>query len=244
MKIGAIIQARMGSTRLPGKVLLDLKGKTVLNHVIERVKQSKLIDEIIIATTTNDRDTPIIDEALRCGVKVFRGSEDDVLSRYYYAAEENKLDVIIRITSDCPLIDPIILDNIIQVYLDNNYDIVSNAGTLQETRTFPRGLDTEVFSFEKLSEAFNKANETYQREHVTPYIYENSRNVYYYKNKVDFSSYRLTLDTKEDFILISKIYNTFYKDSHNFYLRDIVQLLDSNPELLKINLHINQKKMK
>ena len=126
MKIGAIIQARMGSTRLPEKVMKNLQGKTVLEHVIERVTQSKLIDEIIIATTTHERDAVIESEALRCGVKAFRGSEDDVLSRYYYAAKENNLDVVVRITSDCPLIDPIVLDEIINFYLKNNYDIVSN----------------------------------------------------------------------------------------------------------------------
>src|SRR5690554_5366006 len=114
MRIGAIIQARMGSSRLPGKVMKELKGKTVLEHVIERVKQSKMIEEIIIATTVHDRDDVIELEAVRCGVKAFRGSEDDVLSRYYYAAKENEIDVVVRITSDCPLIDPRILDEIVE----------------------------------------------------------------------------------------------------------------------------------
>lgn len=117
MKIGVIIQARMGSTRLPGKIMKKLQNKTVLEHVIERVRQSKLIDEVIIATTTKEKDDVIEKESLRCGVKMFRGSEDDVLSRYYYAAKENDLDVVVRITSDCPLIDPIIINKMISIYL-------------------------------------------------------------------------------------------------------------------------------
>ncbi|NLJ17763.1 glycosyltransferase family protein [Globicatella sulfidifaciens] len=244
MKIGAIIQARMGSTRLPEKVMKNLQGKTVLEHVIERVKQSKLIDEIIIATTTHERDAVIESEALRCGVKAFRGSEDDVLSRYYYAAKENKLDVVIRITSDCPLIDPGVLDEIINYYMKNKFDIVSNAGSDLLSRTYPRGLDTEIFSFEVLENAFNNAKEKYQREHVTPYIYEMTRHVFYYKNSVDYSKYRWTLDTDEDLKLITEIYRKLYRGKHNFYLSDVVGLFEKYPELNNINAHVEQKKIK
>lgn len=244
MKIGAIIQARMGSTRLPEKVMKNIGGKTVLEHVIDRVKQSKLIDEIVIATTIIDRDDVIEVEALRCGVKVFRGSEEDVLSRYYYAANESNLDVVVRITSDCPLIDPNILDEIINHHLVNDYDIVSNAGADSLKRTYPRGLDTEIFSFEVLEKAFYNAKEKYQREHVTPYIYETSSNVYYYKNDIDYSMYRWTLDTEEDFELISKIYKNLYHGKHDFYLDDIVKLFEKEPKLYDINAHIQQKKIK
>ena len=243
MKIGAIVQARMGSTRLSGKVMKDLEGKTVLEHVIDRVRQSKLIDAIIIATTTHNRDDVIEAEALRFGVKAFRGSEDDVLSRYYYAAKENNLDVVVRITSDCPLIDPKVLDEVIRCYVNNDYDIVSNAGSDLSKRTYPRGLDTEVFSFKILESAFTNAEETYQREHVTPYIYENSSSVYHYKNDIDYSKHRWTLDTDEDFNLISEIYNHLYHGEHDFYLRDIVKLFEVKPELFNINAHIEQKKL-
>ncbi|GAA4068767.1 glycosyltransferase family protein [Amphibacillus indicireducens] len=243
MKIGAIIQARMGSTRLPEKVMKNLQGKTVLEHVIERVRQSKLIDEIIIATTTHERDAVIESEALRCGVKAFRGSDDDVLSRYYYAAKENNLDVVVRITSDCPLIDSVVLDEIVKFYLENNYDIASNAGSDLSNRTYPRGLDTEIFSFEVLENAFNNAKEKYQREHVTPYIYETSDSNYYYKNSVDYSKYRWTLDTDEDFELISEVYKHLYHGTHDFYLSDIVRLFEKMPELYEINAHIEQKKI-
>lgn len=244
MKIGAIIQARMGSTRLPEKVMKNLKGKTVLEHVIERVRQSKLIDEIIIATTTHERDAVIESEAIRCDAKVFRGSEDDVLSRYYYAAKENNIDVVVRITSDCPLIDPMVIDEIINFYLKNNYDIVSNAGSNLSNRTFPRGLDTAIFSFEVLENAFNNAKEKYQREHVTPYIYETSDGNYYYKNDIDYSKYRWTLDTDEDFELISEVYKHLYHGIHDFHLSDIVKLFEKMPELYDINAHVEQKKIK
>ncbi len=244
MKIGAIIQARMGSTRLPAKVMKRLQGKTVLEHVIARVRQSKLIDEIVIATTTHNRDLAIQAEALKCNVKAFRGSEDDVLSRYYFAAQKHNLDIIVRITSDCPLIDPFVLDEIIDFYLKNNYDIVSNAGSDLSTRTYPRGLDTEVFSFKVLQQAFNNAKEKYQREHVTPYIYEMSNKRYYYKNDVDYSKYRWTLDTAEDFKLVSEVYGHLYHGVHDFYLNEIVNLFADRPELYQINAHIEQKKIK
>lgn len=243
MKVVAIIQARMGSTRLSGKVMKNIKGKTVLEHVIERVKQAKLIDEIVIATTVDSRDEIIYNEALRCGVKAYRGSEEDVLSRYYYTAKENGADAIIRITSDCPLIDPMIVDKIVSYYLKSNYEIVTNAGSDLSQRTYPRGLDTEVFSFISLEEAFKKADKKYQREHVTPYIYENSINKFYYKSDVDYSKFRWTLDTKEDFELIEAIYNRLYLGKHDFYLNDIISVFEKEPELFNINAHIEQKKL-
>jgi spore coat polysaccharide biosynthesis protein SpsF len=244
MKIGAIIQARMGSTRLSGKVMREIKGKTVLQHVIERVQQSALVDDIIIATTIHERDNIIEREALNCGVKVYRGSEDDVLSRYYYAAKENAIDLVIRITSDCPLIDPFVINEVINSYMTGNYEIVSNAGSDLSKRTFPRGLDVEVFSFDSLEKAFKNAQEKYQREHVTPYIYENSDKAFYFKNDIDYSKYRWTLDTEEDFELISKIYDRLYNGEHNFYLKEIIKMFNREPDLYQINAHIEQKKLK
>lgn len=238
-KVVAIIQARMGSTRLPGKVMKDLCGKTVLAHDIERVRQSKYIDEIVIATTKFKEDDIILREALENGAKVYRGSEDDVLRRYYEAAKENKADVIVRITSDCPLIDPFIVDEV----LNSNYDLVTNAGVYPENRTYPRGLDVEVFSFDILKKSFQEAIEMYQREHVTPFIYENSKNIYYYKNNIDYSKYRWTLDTEEDYKLIEIIYKNLYKGKHDFYVEDISKLFDDMPELFEINKNVQQKKL-
>lgn len=243
-KTVAIIQARMGSTRLPGKVMIGLCGKPVLEHVITRIKQCKEINEIVIATTNLQKDDIIAEEAIKCGVKCFRGSEDDVLSRYYHAAKENYADIVVRITSDCPLIDPIVVDNMVEFYQNNNYDMVTNVGIELSQRTFPRGLDTEVFSFEVLEDAFINATENYQREHVTPYIYETSNRIYFYKNDEDYSHYRWTLDTPEDFQFIKEIYNHLYKGQHNFHLEDIIKLLSDYPELIEINAHVKQKKVK
>lgn len=240
----AIIQARMGSTRLPGKVMKNLLGKTILAHDIERVKQAKTIDDIVIATTVADIDDCIADEALRCGAKIFRGSEEDVLSRYYFAATENEADIIVRITSDCPLIDPKVVDDIVTFFKQNNYDIVTNAGNDLSQRTYPRGLDTEVFSYAALQEAHNNAREKYQREHVTPYIYENVKRIFYYKNDVDYSCYRWTLDTEEDWLLIRKLYEHLYHGKHDFYMYDILTVMEQNPELFEINKDVKQKKLR
>ena len=243
MKVAAIIQARMGSTRLSGKVMKELCGQTILSHVIERVKQSKYIEEIIIATTVLERDNIIVEEATKNNVNVFRGSESDVLSRYYFAAKENEIDIVVRITSDCPLIDPKIIDELFQYYQNNNIEIVTNAGLDINQRTYPRGLDVEVFSYEILDKAYKNAKENYQREHVTPYIYENASKVVSYKNEEDYSGYRWTLDTEEDFELIERIYNSLYRGKHDFYLSDIIKLVQKNPELEMINKHIEQKKI-
>ncbi|MFW5889438.1 MAG: cytidylyltransferase domain-containing protein [Bacillota bacterium] len=243
-KTFAIIQARMGSTRLPGKVMKLIRNKTILSHVIARVKQSNMIDGIIIATTNLDSDNVIIRDGYKNDCYYYRGSENDVLSRYYFAAKNKNIDTIVRITSDCPLIDPQVIDEIIKYYDDHDYTLVTNAGSNLENRTYPRGLDTEVFSFDVLKEAYNKAEEKYQREHVTPYIYENYDDIYYYKNDKDLSGYRLTLDTKEDYELIKVIYDKLYHGKHDFYLAEIIELLENNKELLKLNEKIKQKKLK
>ena len=243
-KVVAIIQARMGSTRLPGKVMKKLVDKSVLAHVINRVEQSKLIDEIVIATTELERDEVIVKEAKKLGVNYYRGSEENVLSRFYYSAQENNADTIIRITSDCPLIDPYIIDELVRFYQENDYDLVTNAGSDLSQRTYPRGLDVEVFSFELLKTAFNNALKDYQLEHVTPYIYENKDKIYYYKNDSDYSQYRLTLDEEADWKLIKKIYKKLYKGEHNFYLNDIIRVLEKESDLKDINQNIEQKKIK
>ena len=218
-----------------------LKGKTVLQHVIERVSQSALVDEIIVATTVSKKDDIIEQEALHLNAKVFRGSEDDVLGRYYHAAKQSGADIIVRITSDCPLIDPYVIDDTIRVYLSGGCDIATNAGL---ERTFPRGLDTEVFSFDVLKTAFLNAKEVYQREHVTPYIYEKASKMRYHKSDVDYSRFRWTLDTSDDYELISRVYAELYDGEHDFYLEDIIDLFDRVPGLYMINAHVEQKEAK
>lgn len=242
MKVVCIVQARVGSTRLPGKVLKQICGKIVLEHDIDRLKRVKNIDEIVIATTTLEKDNAIVKECERLGVKYFRGSEEDVLSRYYYAAKENNADVVVRITSDCPLIDPEISNDVIKYYLNNKdkYDYVSN--TIE--RTYPRGLDTEVFSFKALEKAFNEAISERYREHVTPYIWDNPKvfRLAQYKNSQDYSDLRWTLDTEEDFELIDKIYNLLYPNMHSkFQFQNILSLYHKYPELYDMNKEIIQK---
>lgn len=241
MNIVCIVQARMGSTRLPGKVLKKICGKTVLEHDIDRLKRVKNINSIVIATTTLGKDNIIVDEANRLGVKYYRGSENDVLSRYYYAAKENNADIIVRVTSDCPLIDSNITERTIQYYIDNikEYDYVSN--TLD--RTYPRGLDTEVFGFKVLEKAFKKADSERDREHVTPYIWDNP-NVFKlgcFRNNVNYSEYRWTLDTEKDFQLINRIYELLYYCNNEFCMEDILDLYLIYPELKKINIGIEQE---
>ncbi|AOR22913.1 cytidylyltransferase domain-containing protein [Clostridium taeniosporum] len=242
MKVVCIVQARMGSSRLPGKVLKEICGKSVLEHVIYRLRLINNIDEIIIATTNLERDNQIIKECEKIGVKYFRGSEDNVLSRYYYAAKENNADIVVRITSDCPLIDYKISQDIIQYYLDNakKYDYISN--TIE--RTYPRGLDTEVFSFNALEVAFKEAVSNRDLEHVTPYIWDNSKvfKIAQYKNDKDYSELRWTLDTKEDLELIENIYENLYNHMNSqFVFEDILNLYNQYPELYNMNKHIMQK---
>jgi len=244
MKIGVIIQARYGSTRLPGKVLLPLKGESVLYHGIKRVQQAKMIDQIIIATSSYIQDDKIEAEVKKLGLTCFRGSESDVLSRYYLAAMENNFDIIVRITSDCPLVDPQVIDKVVQKYLDCQPNISTNTTLDEKYRTYPRGLDVEVFSFKSLEIAHNEAREPYQREHVTPYIYENSEKIAVVQNDVDYSNYRWTLDTKEDYQAIEKIYDYFYRGKHNFFLENIVELMRKHPEIVALNANIEQKKLK
>ncbi|MHC1681694.1 MAG: acylneuraminate cytidylyltransferase [Clostridiaceae bacterium] len=242
MKVVCIIQARFGSTRLPGKVLKEIGSKTVLELDIERIKRVKNIDEIVIATTILEKDDVIVKEAERLGIKHFRGSEEDVLSRYYLAAKEAKADVVVRVTSDCPLIDSEVTEEIIQYFKDNNFDYVSN--TLD--RTYPRGLDTEVFTFKSLEKAHNEATSERDREHVTPYIWSNSSmfNLAQYKNEEDFSDYRWTLDTEEDFQVIDLIYKHFNNEAVKYFnMKDIVEYLKLHPEISEINKEIEQKKV-
>jgi spore coat polysaccharide biosynthesis protein SpsF len=242
LKVVTIIQARMGSTRLPGKVLKKVLNKTLLEYQIERISQSKLLDEIIIATTTNKKDEPIVDLCKKLGVSYFRGSEIDVLGRFYKAAITAKADVIVRLTADCPIIDHKVMDKVIDRYLHSQevIDYVSN--TLE--RTYPRGMDTEVFSFPSLKKAHEEAILAFQREHVTPFIVHNPERfrLENIKYKVNASQHRWTVDTIEDFLLIKKIIEELYPTLHDFTLEDTLELLRKYPEWPLINGHIEQKR--
>ncbi|MBQ0140958.1 MAG: glycosyltransferase family protein [Kurthia sp.] len=240
MKIVAIVQARMGSTRLPGKVLKEVLSRPLLSFQIERMKQSKLVNELVIATTPHGNEK-IIQLCEKEIVPYFVGSESDVLDRYYKAGKKYEADVIVRMTSDCPLIDPVIIDQVIQMYLDGNYDYVSNT----QDRTFPRGMDVEVFSMEALEKAFEEAIIDYEHEHVTPYIYLNRDkfSIGQYTQVDDKNDIRLTVDTNEDFLVIKKIFNELYNEKPNFLLDDILAILEKYPEWKEINKNIIQKKL-
>ncbi|MFZ5946550.1 MAG: cytidylyltransferase domain-containing protein [Stygiobacter sp.] len=241
LKATAIIQARIGSTRLPKKIFLPLSGKSILWHVYQRVKKSKLIDNVIIATTDLPEDDLVEKFCIENKINYFRGSSDDVLSRYYFTAKNFQSDIIVRITSDCPLIDSNVIDEIIKLFISENADYASNV----LERTFPRGYDTEVFSFSVLEKTFFEAKEKFEREHVTPFIYNHPEifKLVSYKINKDYSSLRLTIDTQEDYNLIKIIYDSLF-DSNNFFnLNDVINFLNNNPELIKINQHIEQKKL-
>lgn len=241
MDIAAIIQARMGSTRLPGKVLKTLGDRTVLGHVITRVKSIPLIHRVVVATTLLPEDAAIADEARRFGATVYRGSERHVLSRYYEAAMEAKADVVVRFTSDCPLLDPKISERVIQTFLDGDYDYVRLG-----LETHPRGLDSEVFTFAALKRAHEEAVKDYEFEHVTPYILERPEQfkLGVVQQNEDDSRYRLTLDTPEDWQLIEKIYNALYKGKGEiFSWPDVKRALLAHPDWVQINAGVRQKKL-
>jgi spore coat polysaccharide biosynthesis protein SpsF len=241
----AIVQARIGSTRLPGKIFKELEGKPILWHVVNRLSHSKKIKNIIVATTDLPEDDATEEFCKENKIDCFRGSSEDVLSRYYQAAVDYEADTIVRVTSDCPAIDPVVIDKMIDKYLRLNktekVDYLSN--TIK--RTFPRGLDAEIFSFEALAEAFRCANEKYEREHVTPYIYQRPDvfKIVSYENDRDFSFHRWTVDTADDYELMKQIYKNLYKPNKLFYFEDVLKLFEKKPELIKINQKVKQKSL-
>ena len=245
MKIGAIIQARTSSSRLPRKVLKSLpygSDTCVLQQVIRRVSKSKLIDQVIIATSINDEDQEIVDVAKKENIAYYCGSLDNVLERYYGAANQNNLDVIVRITSDCPCIDADVIDDIIQSHLDLNADYTSNS--IKES--FPRGIDVEVINFNVLKKAYVEASEKYEKEHVTPFIYKSHPdefNINIYVGDEDNSHIRITLDTPQDYSLLCCVYDNLYDKDNFFTLDDILELFNEKPWIKSINEDIIQKKV-
>jgi spore coat polysaccharide biosynthesis protein SpsF len=242
--IVAIIQARMSSSRLWGKVLRPICGKPMLWHVIERLKKCRNIDKIAVATTQNAIDNRIEKFCRLNGISCFRGSENDVLSRYYEAAKFFRAKVIIRITSDCPLIDPTIVDRTVSAYLVNKNYLAGSSNVLK--RTFPRGLDTEVFSFEALAKAHLKSKKQYQREHITQYFYENPAKFHFasVEQKKDFSHLRWTVDDPRDLRMIRKIFLRLYRNNKPFTTAEVLALLVKEPSIACINSEVRQKAIK
>ena len=241
MKVLAIIQARMSSERLPQKVLKEINGKPMLMHIIDRIKRSKYIDEIVVATTTQAMDDMIEEALCNYGVGLYRGNIYNVLDRFYQCAKKYGAQYIVRLTADNPLIDVDLIDKgISQLVMDgNNYDYVA----LKEG--YPLGLGVEVFTFGALKECYENATQSYEKEHVTPYIYchEDRFNIKYISNKDDYSELRLTCDTPEDFELIKNIYSYFGEKKY-FSMSEIVEYIKRHPELMNINKEIRQKNFK
>lgn len=246
MKIGAIIQARTSSTRLPGKILKELpynSGIICLEQVIRRLKKSKRLNEIIIATTEESEDNPIVNIAKKEEIKYFRGSKENVLSRYYLTAKENNLDIIVRVTSDCPCIDADITDLTIDDHINKMADYTTNS----LIRTYPHGLDVEVFNFYALEKAYKNATKDYEKEHVTPYINRNPQIFKINEIKAPQELYapdiRITLDTEEDYALLCAVFDYLYPKNKYFTAYDIVNLFKEKPWLKLINKKIMQKKI-
>ena len=228
---GAIIQARMGSSRCPEKTLRDLHGKPLLSHVIDRTKQARGVETIIVATTVNPEDDAIEAFCKQNGIPSFRGSSADVLDRYYQAAKQYGVDTVVRVTADDPFKDPAVIDLAINTFKANDYDYVSN--TIEPT--YPEGIDVEVFSFHSLETAWKEAKLPSEREHVTPYIWKNGDRfrVYNFRNAVDQSHYRLTVDHDEDFVFAERIFASLPQQVFTF--TDIIRIIDENPEIKTLN---------
>jgi len=240
MKVVAIIQARMGSTRLPGKVMMPIGDKSMLARVVSRVRRALTVNETVVATSTKPQDDPIVEECEALNVACFRGSEEDVLDRYYQCARQCGADVIVRITADCPMIDAGIIDLAVTTFFQRKADYASNG--LQ--RTFPRGLDTEVLSFDALKRTWEEAKLDFQRAHVTPYIHRNPKTFHLEPilAGTDTSQFRWTVDTQEDLKLVRTLYARF-GNSDAFSWMDALMLMKIDPNLAKINQHVEQKPM-
>jgi len=233
----------MGSSRLPGKTLKNLNGKPSLWHVYNRCNASKYADMVVVATTQDKSDDQIEKFCKQYKIPYFRGSVNNVLSRYYNAAKKYKIDIIARITADCPLIDPTTIDRIFRAHREQKCDYISNV--VPGERTFPRGLDVEVFSFSALEKTFNEATETMETEHVTPRMWQNKKNEYKIGKIVTAPkelnrNYRLTVDYPEDFALIDMIYEKF-SQFKIIPIRKALEFLDQHPEIALINTDCEQK---
>jgi spore coat polysaccharide biosynthesis protein SpsF (cytidylyltransferase family) len=238
MKTLAIVQARMGSSRLPGKVLMDLAGETVLARVIRRSARAALVDQIVVATSSSPMDDAVVSECVRLKVEHFRGSESDVLDRYYRCAQAFCASAVVRITADCPVIDPALVDLTIRAFRRDPCDYASNA----LVPGYPRGLDVEVFTMSALRRAWHEARKPYEREHVTPYFYEHPElfGLVSVNAERDHSDLRWTLDTVEDLELLRAIYARL-GERDDFCWEDVLQIVEGEPQLSLINSHVVQK---
>lgn len=229
--IGCIIQARTGSSRLPGKVLKKINSKTLLEILLEQLKHSKFLKTIVVATTELKEDDQIIESLKHFDIPIFRGNSENVLDRFYECAKKFQFSTIVRLTADNPLIDPFIIDSVIDKFSSSTCDYLSNT----HPRTFPQGNDVEVFSFNALEKSWLNAKKFYEKEHVTPFIYNNQNlfRIENFSNNIDFSNFRWTVDYLDDFQFVQQIFQKI--DSRPILFRDVLSLLDNEPKLKLIN---------
>jgi spore coat polysaccharide biosynthesis protein SpsF len=259
-KIVAIIQGRISSSRLPGKILAEIAGQPMLTRVFTRTSRAKTLDEVIFATTTDPSDDPVAEYCDFSGISFTRGSLFDVLDRYYQAASQAKADVVVRITADCPVIDPDLIDDVVNTLLEGEYDFVCNRLPPPWHRTYPIGLDVEACSFKILKKAWKEAKEPQHREHAMPYFYEGVKltrqsrtletgvsprgfNVALLHHTTDFGDYRWTVDTPEDLEFMRQVYSRF-NGHDDFSWKEVLDLVHDEPDLTKINAGVEHKTLK
>lgn len=238
----AIVQARMGSSRLPGKIMLDLAGKPMIQRCLERLSRASSLDRVVVATTTLVPDDEVANFCAKLGYSCHRGSENDLLDRYYHAAKAEKARRIVRITSDCPLVDPDLVDTVVAC-LDQDPALDYCSNRLDE-HTWPVGLDTEAFTIEALAKAWREDQDLAWREHVTPYIYFNPNlfKIRILEHRKNLGHLRWTVDTLEDLELMRRIYSLMGSDYFSWH--EVLELVRRHPKLIQINAHVKQKKVK
>lgn len=234
--IVAILQARMSSTRLPGKVLKPLVGQPMINRQIERIQRAEKLDKLLVATSVESSDDPIAQFCQQSEIECFRGDLNNVLSRYYHGALSVNATTVVRLTADCPVIDPTVIDAIINLHLTEQNDFTSNT----KPSTLPDGLDVEIMQFSALQKAYNEATSDFDTEHVTPFItnHREAFKVGCYQNSEDLSHHRWTVDNREDFELVEFVYNQLYAQNPQFSTDDIYALLEKHPEIYQLNRHL------
>ncbi|HVN15096.1 MAG TPA: glycosyltransferase family protein [Anaerolineales bacterium] len=259
-RVVAIIQGRMSSSRLPGKILADIAGQPMLQRVFIRTSRSAAVNETVFATTTDSTDDPVAEYCDFSGIPFTRGSLYDVLDRYYQAAKESKADIVVRVTADCPVIDPALIDDVVNTLLNDEYDFVCNRLPPPWHRTYPIGLDVEACTFEVLTKAWKEAKEPQHREHAMPYFYEGVElvtenrplqsgtsprgfKVALLHHTTDFGDYRWTVDTPEDLEFIREVYSHF-NGRDDFSWKEVLDLVHDEPELMKINAGVQHKTLK
>jgi spore coat polysaccharide biosynthesis protein SpsF len=259
-RIVAIIQGRMSSSRLPGKILTDIAGQPMLQRVFARTSRAASLSETIFATSVDSTDDPVAEYCDFSGIPFTRGSQFDVLDRYYQAAKEAKADVVVRITADCPVIDPALIDDVVTTLLDDKHDFACNRLPPPWDRTYPIGLDVEACTFKVLEKAWKEAKEPQHREHAMPYFYEGVKlsavsrqlsqgvsprgfKIALLNHTIDFGDYRWTVDTPEDLEFMRQVYSRF-NGRDDFSWKEVLDLVHDEPKLIEINAGVKHKTLK